>query len=67
MPIIKLRLECYAEEYAEIDFTSCGGGCLLKNSRRQVLVNKDEVCFKNQDGLRKSDKDLDKKTIMPKG
>ena len=36
----KLRLKCYVEEIVEIDLTSCGYGCLLKNPQRQVLVGK---------------------------
>ena len=30
------------------------------------LVRKDEIYFKNQDGLRKSENDLNEKAIMPK-
>jgi len=40
VPRVKLRLKCDVEGYVKIDLDSCGYGCLLKDSQRQVLVGK---------------------------
>ena len=40
VPTVKLRCDCYVEEYDDVDLASCGDEYLPKNAQRPVLVGK---------------------------